>query len=120
MQSQKGVSGKYLYLVEKFLASVSDPRTLHVFSDFHQELSEAAMLRVMTYLRAMGKPLGSTLLFVRACSENDGVNEVRSLGNGLQIATIRRLAPGEHADRIDLEAWTEVLSRSRQLQKIAS
>ena len=78
------------------------------------------MLRVMNYLRAMGKPLGSTLLFVRACSEQDGINEVRSLGDGLQLATIRRLAPGEHADRIDLEAWTEVLSCSRQLQKIAS
>ncbi len=111
---------KYLYLVEKFLASVSDPQTLHVFSDFHQELSEAAMLRVMAHLREMGKPLGSTLLFVRACSENDGVNEVRSLGDGLQLATIRRLAPGEHADRIDLEAWSEVLSRSRRLQRIAS
>ena len=63
----------------------------------------------------MGKPLGSTLLFVRACSEQDKINEVRSLGDGLQLATIRRLAPGEHADRIDLEAWTEVLSRSRKL-----
>ena len=112
--------GKYLYLVEKFLGSVSDPHTLHVFSDFHQELNEPAMLRLMNYLRAMGKPPGSTLLFVRACSEKDGINEVRSLGDGLQLATIRRLAPGEHADRIDLEAWSEVLSRSRQLQKISS
>ena len=48
--------GKYLYLVEKFLASVSDPDTLHVFSDFHEELSDDAMLRVMACLRAMGKP----------------------------------------------------------------
>ena len=112
--------GKYLYLVEKFLASVSDPSTLHVFSDFHQELSEAAMLRIMACLRAMGKPAGSILLFVQACSEQDVINQVRSLGDGLQLATIRRLAPGEHADRIDLEAWIEVLSRSRQLQKTAN
>ena len=112
--------GKYLYLVEKFLASVSDPATLHVFSDFHQELSEVAMLRIMSCLRAMGKPAGSILLFVQACSEQDVINQVRSLGDGLQLATIRGLAPGEHADRIDLEAWTKVLSRSRQLQKIAS
>ena len=68
----------------------------------------------------MGKPPGSILLFVQACSEQDGINEVRSLGDGLQLATIRRLAPGEHADRIDLDAWIEVLSRSRQLQKSAS
>ena len=112
--------GKYLYLVEKFLASVSDPNTLHVFSDFHQELDEPAMLRVMNSLRAMGKPIGSTLLFVRACCEKDVINEVISLGDGLQLAKIRRLAPGEHADRIDLNSWIEVLSRSRHLQKTAS
>ena len=112
--------GKYLYLVEKFLASVSDPSTMHVFSDFHQELTEAAMHRIMTYLRAMGKPSGSILLFVQPCSENDRINQVRLLGDGLQLATIRRLAPGEHADRIDLDAWIEVLSRSRQLQTTAN
>ena len=111
--------GKYLYLTEKFLATVSDYSTLHVFSDFHQELSEAGMVRIMSCLRAMGKPPGSVLLFVRACSEEDEVNRVTSLGDGLQLATIRQLAPGEHADRIDLEAWIEVLSRSRQLQKTA-
>ena len=93
---------------------------MHVFSDFHQELTEAAMFRIMTCLRAMGKPFGSILLFVQPCSENDRVNEVRLLGDGLQLATIRRLAPGEHADRIDLDAWIEVLSRSRQLQTTAS
>ena len=111
--------GKYRYLVEKFLASVSNPATLHVFSDFHQELTDAAMLRIHAGLRSMGKPPGATLLFVRACGPNDAVNDVRSLGDGIQLATIRRLAPGEHADRIDLEAWIEVLGRSRQLSATA-
>ena len=111
--------GKYRYLVEKFLASVSNPETLHVFSDFHQELTDAAMLRIHAGLHSMGKPPGSTLLFVRTCGPTDAVNDVRSLGDGIQLATIRRLAPGEHADRIDLEAWTEVLSRSRQLSATA-
>ena len=111
--------GKYRYLVEKFLASVSNPETLHVFSDFHEELTDAAMLRIHSGLRSMGKPTGATLLFVRACGPTDALNDVRSLGDGIQLATIRRLAPGEHADRIDLEAWTEVLGRSRQLSATA-
>ena len=107
--------GKYLYLVEKFLASVSDPATLHVFSDFHHELNEAAMFRVKDSLQAMGKPPGSTLLFVQASSNINRINQVQSLGDGLQLAMIRQLAPGEHADRIDLKAWIDILSRSRQL-----
>lgn len=111
--------GKYRYLVEKFLASVSNPATLHVFSDFHEELTDAAMLRIHSGLCSMGKPPGATLLFVRACGSSDLANDVRSLGDGMQLATIRRLAPGEHADRIDLEAWVEVLTRSRQLSAIA-
>ena len=73
----------------------------------------------MTGLRSMGKPPGATLLFVRACGPADEVNQVRSLGDGIQLATIKRLAPGEHADRIDLEAWAEVLGRSRQLSVTA-
>ena len=107
--------GKYLYLVEKFLASVSDPATLHVFSDFHHELNEAAMFRVKDSLRAMGKPSGSTLLFVQASSNINRINQVQSLGDGVQLAMIRQLAPGEQADRIDLKAWIDILSRSRQL-----
>ena len=111
--------GKYRYLVEKFLASVPGPETLHVFSDFHEELTDAAMLRIHSGLRSLGKPPGATLLFVRACGPADAVNQVRSLGDGIQLASIRRLAPGEHADRIDLEAWVEVLGRSRQLSATA-
>ena len=107
--------GKYRYLVEKFLASVSDPLTLHVFSDFHGELTQASMLRIHSALQAMGKPVGSTLLFVRACGPGDVANQVRSMGDGIHLATIRRLAQGEHADRIDLQAWVDVLRRSRQL-----
>ena len=107
--------GKYRYLVEKFLASVPVASTLHVFSDFHRELDEAAMLRIHSRLRDLGKPLGATLLFVRPADGSTEVNSVRCLGDGLQLASIRRFAPGEHADQIDLEAWISVLSRSRQL-----
>ena len=107
--------GKYLYLVEKFIASVSHASTLHVFSDFHNELTEASMLRVSQSLREMGKPQCSTVLFIKAWNGDEPVNSVRSLGDGIQVAAIRRFAPGEHADRIDLEAWISVLSRSRQM-----
>ena len=77
------------------------------------------MLRIHSGLRSMGKHSGATLLFVRACGPADAVNDVRSLGDGIQLATIRRLAPGEHADRIDLEAWLEVLGHSRQVSATA-
>ncbi|CRY91209.1 glycosyl transferases group 1 family protein [Synechococcus sp. WH 8103] len=105
--------GKYRYLVEKFLSSVSNPATLHVFSDFHGELTEAAILRVNKSLRDLGKPQGSTLLFVKTWDGIGEVNSVRSLGDGIQVASIRRFAPGEHADRIDQNAWMEILMRTR-------
>ena len=111
--------GKYIYLVEKFLASVSHASTLHVFSDFHNELTEAAMLRISQSLWAMGKPRGSTMLFVKAWNGVEPVNSIRSLGDGIQVAAIRRFAPGEHADRIDLESWVEILRKSRQLSQLS-
>lgn len=104
---------KYLYLAEKFLASVVDPNTLHVFSDFHQELTEDAMQRIHSGLQKMGKPLGSTLLFVRAASDSKEDNVVQNLGNGIQLASIKQLAPGDHADRIDLLSWLAILNSSR-------
>ena len=73
------------------------------------------MLRVSRSLRAMGKPQGSTVLFVKAWSGVEPVNNVRALGDGIQVASIQRFAPGEHADQIDLQAWISVLSRSRQV-----
>ena len=63
----------------------------------------------------MGKPLGSTLLFVRVASDSKEDNVVQNLGNGLQLASIKQLAPGDHADRIDLLSWLAILNSSRSL-----
>lgn len=104
---------KYLYLVEKFRASVVNPSTLHVFSDFHQELTDDAMHRIHDCLCRMGKPLGSTLLFVRSATSIEAINSVYAIGDGLQVASIKRLAPGEYANRIDLPSWLSILSQSR-------
>ena len=67
--------GKYRYLVEKFLASVSHPSTLHVFSDFHEELTDEAMLSIHSSLRSMGKPSGNVAVRP-CCGSADVVNEV--------------------------------------------
>lgn len=106
---------KYSYLVDKFMAAVLHPDTLHVFSDFHQELTEESMYRIHDYLKGLGKPIGSRLLFVRVAEDGVSVNSVKSLGGGLQIGWIHRLAPGEHADRIDLNSWLQLLHQSRNL-----
>jgi hypothetical protein len=106
---------KYLYLVDKFLAAVLHPETLHVFSDFHQEITEASMHRIHDHLKNLGKPIGSRLLFVRVAEDGAPINSVQSLGGGLQIGRIRKFAPGENADRIDLNSWLEVLCKTRTI-----
>ena len=106
---------KYLYLVEKFRASIINPSTLHVFTDFHQELTDDAMHRIHDSLLRMGKPLGSTLLFVHSATSLEAINTVDAIGDGLQVASIKRLAPGQHANRIDLPSWLSILSHSRRM-----
>ena len=73
------------------------------------------MHRIHDSLLRMGKPLGSTLLFVHSATSMEAINRVDAIGDGLQVASIKRLAPGEYANRIDLPSWLSILSHSRRM-----
>jgi len=97
-------AGKMAYLVDKFLATLSEGSKILVFKQNRivpRPVAEAILTDVSTYG-------GCSLLFVDPQQPGETAGAVERLGERLYRGVIDRFAPYEQANDISLACWTHI------------